>query len=841
VHRRRTTALLAGLAAALACSALGFEWEGRLARLFRQLESPDPAERVLALQALGRRPAAEVRAPVLRALSDPDASVRAAAAVAAGEARLAAAVPVLVDWLDQPEAEVRALAARTLGAIGDPAAVAPLVRALGDGRAEVRRAAIEALGAIRRPDALVPLIARLDDTDAAARAAAAQALARWGDTRAVVPLIARARDDAPEVRAAVAAAVGDIGDARAVPVLVQALADESIDVQLAATAALGRIGDEDAAQALAVRVTASDDRIARASVAALGAIASPRALAAVIETVARPALAPIAVEALRRRASADGEALPRALAEALDAAESPSRIDALATTLSAISAEVSIAPAAPALWRALESGGGDPTLLLAALGASGAELALFPILERLGAADAEVRSAALRALSRWIDVVGPDGRAADPLIELLDQARARPDERATAARLLGRIGAPRALPSLHALLARGTPAERLAAVEAIGAIGDPAGAEPLWSLLDDRDGAIRHRAARALARTASPAILGALIERLRAPAPADREALLLAIGGSAGRLRRGGKADVIPAALGPLLLELAAHPDRRLASAALAAVSSWAEPTLAAPLAELAARLPASRRGPVAAALGAIDDERARRALRALAEGEDGAALVALSRLGEHGGREEAEWLLGRAGTLPWPRSAAASFAIARLGRRGFLEAGDVPAICALGRSHDPWVRANLAVALAALGAGACEGDGPDPLRWLEPPRSAVVRAAAARWAHAAASRGAIDAARVSEALARCARAPLPGPAERACAAPALPPCDDVADIVAWSADGRTVLERTIVALRLADGTVFVTETDDGGRIQLAGVPAGALALDLPGSAPLEP
>jgi HEAT repeat protein len=562
-------------------------------------------------------------------------------------------------------------------------------------------------------------------------------------------LVAHARDEAPEVRAAVATALGELGDGRATPVLLHALQDGSSDVQLAAIRALGRIGDDDAAQALALRL-ADDDRIARASAAALGRIPSRIALAALVEALVRPTVAPIVVEALRQRAPQDREAIARVLADALDAAEAPSHIEAIASAPST--------------------------------------------------------------------------------------------ERILAARLLGRIRAPRALPALRAMVGARDPNERLAAIDAIGAIGEPDGAASLVALLEDPQAVIRHLAARALARCAGSALLARFTERLRDPTPIDREALLLAIGGTTRRLRRNGEASAIPAELGPTLLEMAASSDRRLAATALAAIATWGDPALAAPLADRARRLPPSRRAPVATALGALDDRAAREALRAMAEAGDGdSAIVAWSRLGEHGGHADALWVLERATALRWPCSAAAAFAIARFARRGVLRPEDTSAICALGRSHDPWVRANVAIALAALGAAPCDGDGPDPLRWIDPPRSPVVRAAAARWLAAAASRGATGEAVARAALDRCTQSPLPGPAERACKNPALPPLDDVLDIVAWSADGRPVLERTLVALRLPDDSVLVTATDDAGRVLLAGVPSGPLVLDLPWSLPLEP
>ncbi|AKF07421.1 HEAT repeat domain-containing protein [Sandaracinus amylolyticus] len=831
---RRCFALLLALATLLH---LGFEWEGRAARLRRALGSPEAAERIEALRALARLPGDEVRDALLGALDDREREVRVEAVRAVGDARVVAAVPRLTEWLADPDADLRAVSAEALGAIGDASAVTALVRALGDARADVRRAAVDALAAIGGDEAIVPLVARLDDGDPDVRIAAVHALVALRDGRAIVPLVARARDDAPEVRAAVASALGDLGDPRGIAPLVQALDDTSADVQLAAIAALARIGDEDAAHALALRVSVPDERIARASTAALGRLPSARARTTLVEALARPALAPIAAEALRQRAARGDDQVVPALAEALDAAEARSSVDALARTMLELAPDVSLAPAAPALTRALEDGRGDAARVLAALGATGSDDALLPILERLRAPAAELRSAAIDALARWTTLRGPDGRAADPLLEAFDRT-APAAERASIARLLGAIGAPRALPSLHRAL-EGDDAVRLAAVEAIGAIGAPEGASSLIPLLDAPDARVRHAAARAIGASASDDVIGTLATRAVATTPVDRQALLVAIGAGARRLRAN---DALGAAssehVRATLLELARSPDPELASAALAAMPADAalEPAL---IAMLEAAAP-GRRAPIVAALASIDAPGARRAVIEAARRDDAAGLVALSRLGEHGDAASLAWLAGETPSMAWPRSAAASFAIARFARRGVLTREHEAVPCSLARSRDPWIRANAAIARAALGAGAC-ADGADPIAWLAPGHAAVVRAAAARWAHAAAERGTIDADRAREALARCARDPIPSTARDACRAPALPAPDDRADVIAWSADGRDVLRRATLALRLPDGSVMVTRTDDLGRIQLDGVPRGALALDRPASLPLEP
>ncbi|MCZ7684410.1 MAG: HEAT repeat domain-containing protein [Sandaracinaceae bacterium] len=206
--------------ALLALLSLGFEWEGRLTRLRRELRSDDPARRREGRAApLRATPAAEVREPLLAALEDPDAGVRAEAAQAVGRVRLAEAVPRLLDWLDDPEADVRAAPRARSAASARSARSEPRARARRQPRRRPPRAVWAALAAIGTDEVIVPILGRLDDVEAEVRVDAAAHLGHLGDPRAAVPLVGRARDDAPEVRAAVHAALGDLGDLRAVPAL----------------------------------------------------------------------------------------------------------------------------------------------------------------------------------------------------------------------------------------------------------------------------------------------------------------------------------------------------------------------------------------------------------------------------------------------------------------------------------------------------------------------------------------------------------------------------------------------------------------------------------------------
>lgn len=858
-----------GALALLVLASFGFEWEGRLTRLRRELESEDPARRREVVQLLSSYPANEVEEALLASLEDEDAGVRAQAADAVGRVRLRQAVPRLLDWLDDPEADVRAAAARSLGQIGDEAVVPNLVRVLGDSHTGVRRAGVAALAAIGGDEVVVPLLGRLDDVDAQVRGDAATLLGRLGDPRGVVPLVGRARDDAPEVRSAVYAALGDLGDPRAVPALVQGLRDDAPEPRLAAVAALGRLGSEESVRPLETLLEATDARLPQAVTAALGMIPGERAEAALVSALARPDTRAMAAQALltrarrtmprdprgerdaapaeadderpRQPAEPNGGAVVRALAAALETAEEPSHATQIARTLTDISAAHSIEAAAAALLSALREGRGDPPEVLRALGATASPEALVPLLERLRGDRVPERMAVLEALRRYFDRADADGRAADPLLAVLGEVTE--PEREPVVGLLGRVGATRALPTLRSLLTHRDPELRLAAIRAIGAIGDPEGAPSVLALLRDRDGRVRFEAARAVGSAASSAIVTELLAWSVDREPIDRHAILMALAGALPRLSAAGELDAVGArAALSALLTFATGDDEALAARALDVLTAWHPREAAEPLVALLARAGPRRSLAIARTLGAIDDDAARGALRELLERPVVSLQAqAASVLGEHGGPEEARALLTRGPELPWPASAAAAFALARMARRDALDGTAAqPGLCAMATSHDPFVRANIAVALAALAAPPCPS-GPDPLSWLERGHAAIVRAAAARWASAALDAGHLGAAPVREALAACAADPLAPEVARVCLHPTLAPLGADADVFAYAPDGRSILASRLVALRLADGSVWMTRTDENGHLRLTSAPRGELSLEDPAATPLEP
>lgn len=812
---------------------VGFEWEGRLGRLERELQNGDARRRREVVRRMAAYPADEVQRPLLQALEDPEVAVRLEAARTAGEVGLEAAVPVLREWLETPDADIRAAAAEALGGIGDPRPVGSLVRALGDSAAEVRRAAVKALARLGADEEIgrsvaVPLLARLDDDDAAVRIAAAEALAAMGDVRAVVPLVGRARDSAPEVRVAVYRALGELADRRAAAALIQSLRDDDENARLAAIAALGRMRASSATPALRELAADRDARVAQAAVVALGRMTDdPGALDGLVGALARADTRRIAEELLVQRGD---DALTLELARRLPHASTSVEAEGLTAVVEARLQRSPHPAVATPLLEALERGVGPQTSVLRALATTGDPEVLVPILETLDPEAPVPTRAALAALERYFEHHARDGRAADPLLAILGEVPA--DERVRVVRLLGHSGAARALRALEPLLEHESAELRRAAVEAIGKIG-PGGARALMPLLDSDDARIRFEAARNVGSAADEATLDALLDRLGEREPVDRHALLEALGPALARVvpeGTGERAERAAAAIG----QIARDRDERLAARAIEALARWG---VAAPLLSLAAESTTRRGAQARLGLGrASVSEEALALLREHAAEGDWAAAIAL---GEVGTPADAEPLLQLAAEGSWPASTTAAFGLARLGRRGALSPEAAPRLCALARARRaPHLRANLVIALAAI-EGRCEGGEPSthvhPRSWLTRAHAPVVRGAAARWLAASYP------AEADLILSDCTEDALSPEVRRACGDPRMPPLDDSADVYAYAVDGRSLLRDAVVALRLADGSSFVVRTDANAHLRLENVPSGPLKLDDPLASPLEP
>lgn len=778
------------------------------------------------IRLLSEYPAAAIEASVLRALEDDDTGVRAEAAETAGRVKLMVAVPLLMDWLEDPAADVRRSAVSALGRIGEPRSVASIVRALGDASADVRRASVNALAAIGTEDVVVPILGRLDDDDPIVRVAAVAALGRLGDARAVVPLVGRARDEAPQVRVAVSQALGSLGDTRAAGALVQGVDESNSDVALACIAALGRIGSDRAVPALVSASRSPDVRKARAAVAALGGVASDRARSALVTALSYGPVRTVASDALVRR-SAEEPGVLVDLTRVLRVASNDAHVTAIAQTVTRIFDDQEAADARAetvnALLEVLEARRGSRTDVMLALARTRDERVLVPLLLQLSVAPA-TRRPVLVALKEYFRLRGEaDGRAADPLLAILSEAR--PENRALIVDLLGATRAERALPVLRPLLTHEAPDLRRAAVNAIGAIGDASGADALLPLLEDDDPATRMRAAEATGRAASSETIDALLALLRREAPTDRHAVLVALARGLARLESEAEPSLAQESrdeVTTLLVEFVKGRDEALSHRAIDTLSAWGSEAAARALSELATDGPngAARRLAIQALAG-VDGSRE---LLVSALSEPRLEAAAAAALGDSGSEADLEALTA-ALRSPWPAGAAAAFGLARAARRGVLTDGST--LCAETTTRDPYIRANLAIVFAITRTRCDEVNVVD---WLQGD-SPVVRAAAARWA------AALELAEAERAS--CALADLVTVVAEACADPVMPELGEVADVYAYGANGRALLRGRWVVLRFSDGTALVTKADANGHVRVNRAAGGALLLDDPITTPL--
>ncbi len=334
-----------------------------------------------------------------------------------------------------------------------------LVRALGDEDPEIRVQAARALGELADRRAVEPLIAALEDRDT--EAAAARALSRIG-APAVEPLVRVMREKGKGTRAG--DSLRGITDPLAVEPLVVALGDSDPSIRADAACALGKIGDPSAVEPLLGALQDPHRLVADWSAEALGRIGDARAVP------------PLVV--------AEGGRRPRAAADALDAlgwapADDSQRVVHLI-------AKGQFEDAAQLGKTAVEP-------LVAALGLS--ELSDRERGSSLEYSEHAGRERAARALGGLGDV-----RAVEPLIGLLHEASRldTPSLGDAAVAALGDIGEP-AVEPLIATLGERVWSVRVRAMRALGRIGDPRAIDPLTAILtDDEDRMTRDDAAAAL-------------------------------------------------------------------------------------------------------------------------------------------------------------------------------------------------------------------------------------------------------------------------------------------------------------------------------------------------------
>lgn len=759
----------------------GFTWPGRVAHRAYLAEHGTLEERVQAVRLLRGDSSEQAATALLEALEDDELAVQLEAANALGHAGVAAATPTLIDWLHAREPQRRAAALRALAAV----MVSDTDGRIGDDPGDMHEARA----------------ARDEDRPTSAMAGA-------GETRT------HREDDREQLETA--------RDMRAVLTreATRALDDAEFDVRAAAVEALAAV-------------------VATSTRPELGALAEPARVALVHALDDRePDVRAAAVRALAENITA--ASLSALIAHAHDS-DASVRVELLRALGHARDAK-----ALPVLQQALKDADARVELAaIAALGDSNAAATIAPLRALLGGAAAvsgdAISPAAARALRAARSAAAALGRIDDAhalaalagvldrpelttytVAAMLERSRrlARADEwSATAAALeqgVQQAHAPAQTEELRRAQAAIAPfVSEIAAHEDKAAIpaADGGDAGALISAVQQLRAATRETAPERLR-----ALSGELIRYGATPAltPALRDELLA------------------------LLRERVTDPEPSTAAYALDALRALHDPRAAGVIALLLRTGSATRRAAAVCALADFPHTDTRRLLRFLMQNEGPRiAECAALALAEVGDERDAGALLHVTERGMWPLPAAVSYALTRIAQRGVTRKHNLERVlCELNDKPDRYVQANVAAGLALLHAQPCKASerasselGADVPSALRVARAQLWRALTPRDHD------------TDRALAQCSAASDPEVAQ-ACAGIGVvaDPASNGGklDVYAFAPDGTTALREQVVALRLANGSVFVGRTDANGHVLLPAAVGGEVVLeDAADAAPL--
>ena len=482
--------------------------------------------------------------------------VRAAAATTLSRLGDPRAVPVLISALKDKEPRVRVECIRSLSSLGDKRAVDAFISALNDPNSEVRFNAAAALGDINDPRAVGPLSSLINDRDLRVSATAAEALARMQDPRAIRLMVDSLASADWKARARAAQVLSRIPErsfpAAAVDPLVKALRDPDLIVRYYTSEALvaasasavpalvglmrtGNANERDRASRVLVRIApastdslirlledksaSSETRIEAARV--LSKMREPRAVEAMLPLlrdprffarqqaaqclgqVGAPALKPL-IEMARASLPATREAVFEAIGIALFVARNLPP-DAAGSSVDHDRADR--ARALEVLVEGVSDGAATArSSAVRALGESGDEAGVQPLIQLLLDESSPVRSLAASSLSRL-------GKAAFPrLIGALDDSR--PSVRILAAQALGEMRSSEAVPSLVRIVKTDRTAARADAIDALGKIGDPAALDAILAALSDGSVGVRRKSLASLSHFRDQRAIQALVSSL---------------------------------------------------------------------------------------------------------------------------------------------------------------------------------------------------------------------------------------------------------------------------------------------------------------------------------------
>ena len=261
--------------------------ESSVDELLARVEGKDPIARMHIISILAKFNRPRVRAALQSTLKDPNKRVRAAALQAiagmSGEIDPGQIAPLLKD----SEMDVQNLAVEILCKARHPETVHHLVDVLKDESEYARRAAVEVLNEVGDERSVKHLLQAIKDDDWWVRSRAADALGKIGGPRVINAALSLVNDRDEEIRRTAIEILNQTRDERAVMHLIEATRDEDWWVSERAVDALGAMSSRKAVPRLMEMLSTSPKSVSTV-VRALGKIADPRAVEAVITTLARP-------------------------------------------------------------------------------------------------------------------------------------------------------------------------------------------------------------------------------------------------------------------------------------------------------------------------------------------------------------------------------------------------------------------------------------------------------------------------------------------------------------------------------------------------------------------------
>lgn len=442
------------------------------------------------------------------------------------------AIQPMIELLAYEDPMIRIQAATALGNIQSSAATASLINGLSDENPAVRNAIAIALGKIKDKKALnsqkglIPLV-KAEREYSRIKASVIGALGEMKDESAIEILIESLSDPSEEVRMKSAIALGKIKDRRPVIRLMQILDNklERETVKNAAIEALGEIADPKAAPFIVRFIDDSDDDTASKAILALGKLKYSEAVVPLIKILEdRSRLG----ESIRKSAAialkdiGDRGASEAILKRLIDKTEYKYTLvgdkwhNIFWQEVALAAGEFLLPEAAPILIeRAQDMAEPEVVRYISALalGKTQAPTAL-DVLKQLLNDDLEiVRAHATSGLGET-----KRKEALDILAEIMENTGKSEAERVHAARGLGVLGEPKAVPSLiKAMNESNNHPVRLEATTSLGKLGGDQAVAALVKVLSDENLALkfRRRAAEALGEAKNKLAVSALETALK--------------------------------------------------------------------------------------------------------------------------------------------------------------------------------------------------------------------------------------------------------------------------------------------------------------------------------------